>query len=64
MHLLFQIYITTTKLEHFPLIIFVFVAANLPKLIYMKSVGMDNSFLFAFYKIIFDMHKTTAAVYK
>lgn len=36
----FQIYIATTKLDHFSLIIFVFVIANLPKLIYMKSVGM------------------------
>jgi len=48
----FQIYITTTKLEHFPLVIFVFVTANLPKLTYMKSVGMRILYCFIIYSCI------------
>jgi WASH complex subunit strumpellin len=34
-----KIYITTKKLQHVPLIVFLVVTANLPKLTYVKSVG-------------------------
>ena len=62
MHLLciycfFQIYVTTTKQEHFPLIIFVFVTANLSKLTYMKSVGMSNILLFSD-DDVFELHQS------
>ena len=36
----FQIYITTKKLAHFPLFNFLFVISQLPKLQYVKSIGM------------------------
>jgi len=56
----FQIYIATTKLDHFSLIIFVFVIANLPKLIYMKSVGMK--WYFILFVILFESYKITASI--